>query len=88
MGGEDHGRRETTHFLWKEGVKPSDIHRRLSVVCENVPARSSVINWIRNSIRGKETAQAAVHEWYRNISKEWFRGVIWKLQRRWPRCIT
>jgi len=26
-------------------------------------------------------------EWYRNISKKWFRGVIRKLPRRWQRCI-
>jgi hypothetical protein len=31
---------------------------------------------------GQETAQAAVHEWYRSTPKEWFCEVIWKLPRR------
>ena len=61
MEGDDHGQTRTTRFLRKEGFKPPDIHRRLSAVCEKkVPTRSSVINWVRTSIRGKETAQAPV----------------------------
>jgi hypothetical protein len=51
--------------MWKEGVKASDIRRRLSAVCaEKAPAHSTVFSWARSFSSGKETAQAAVLEWY------------------------
>ena len=59
--------RWTTWFLWKEGVKPSDIRcRECAAFGERAPVCSAVFKgaWFLNN--GKEIAQAAVHEWYRN----------------------
>jgi hypothetical protein len=62
MEGDYHGQRQTAWFLRKEGVKPSDVQRRLSAVCgEEAHARSTVFNWVRNFNSGKATAQAALH---------------------------
>jgi hypothetical protein len=72
-----------------EGVKASDIHRRLSAICgEKATARSTVLNWVQNFTSGKDTALAIVREWYRDTLKEWFCEAIRKLPRRWQRCIT
>jgi hypothetical protein len=61
MEGSYHGQRRTTWFLWKEGVKPSDIYRWLSEICEEkAPARSNVFNWVRRFNIGKETAQTGL----------------------------
>jgi hypothetical protein len=82
--GDYHGLSWTTWFLWKEGVKPSDIHRWSSAVCgEEASAHSIVFNWVQRLNSGKETSQAAVHEWYCSTPKEWFCEVIGKLPRRW-----
>ena len=45
-----YGQRRTRWFLWKEVFKPSDIHRRLSAVCQErereiAPAGSTVFKW-------------------------------------------
>ena len=69
MEGNYLGRMWTTWFLWAEGVKLSDIHRRLSAICgEKAPAGSTVINCVRSFKCGKET----VREWHRDTAKEWF----------------
>jgi hypothetical protein len=61
MEGEYRWQRLTTWFLWKEGVKPSDIHRRLSTICgKKAPAGSTVCNRARSFNSDKETIQAAV----------------------------
>jgi len=76
--------RWTTWFLWKEGIKPLDIHcRECAAFGEGAPVCSTAFKgvWCFNS--GKETAQAAVHEWYRNSPKEWFCEDILQVQRRW-----
>jgi hypothetical protein len=52
------------------------------------PAGRTVFSWVRGFNIGKETAQAAVHEWYCNTPEEWLSEVIWKLSRRWQQCIT
>jgi len=58
MEGDYHGQKRTTCFLLKEGVKPLDIHSRLSAVCgEKAPAGSIVLNWIRSFNSSMETAQ-------------------------------
>jgi hypothetical protein len=55
------GQSWTTWLLWKEGFKPSDIHRRLSVIRgEKAPARNTVFSWVRSFNSGKKTGQAAV----------------------------
>jgi len=60
MGGDYHGQRRTTCFLLKEGVKPLDIHSRLSAVCgEEAPACSIVLNWVHSFKCSTETAQGA-----------------------------
>jgi hypothetical protein len=55
MGGDYHGQRWTTYFLLKEGVKVSDIHRRLSAVGgQKAPACISIVlNWIRDFYRSQ-----------------------------------
>ena len=76
--------RWTTWFLWKEGIKPSDICCRECAACgERAPVYSTVFRgvWCLNS--GKEIAQAAVHGWYHNTPKEWFCADIWKVPGRW-----
>jgi len=56
-----HEHRLTTWYLWKEGIKLSDIHRKLSAICgEKVPILSTVFNWVQSFNRGKETTQAVV----------------------------
>jgi len=46
-------------------LKPSYSHHLLSVICEGkAPAHSSVLNCVQSFSSGKETAQAAIHEWY------------------------
>jgi len=52
------------------------------------PACGTVFIWVWGFNSGKETAQAAVHEWYCNTPEEWHCEAIWKLSRRWQRCIT
>ena len=52
MEGDYHGQRWTMWFLWKEGIKPSDI-RQLPAVCgEKAPAHSTVLNWVWSSNSG------------------------------------
>jgi len=60
-----HEHRWTTWFLWKEGIKLSDIHCQLSAICgEKAPVHSIVLNWVQSFNKGKETTQAVVHERY------------------------
>jgi hypothetical protein len=55
------------------------IHCQLSKVCgEKAPAHSTLCSWVQSFSSGKETAQAAVHEWHRNTAKEWFCEAIAK----------
>jgi len=43
------GQRWITRFLWKGGIKPSDIHQ-LSAVCgEKAPACRTDLNWVWSS---------------------------------------
>jgi hypothetical protein len=87
--GDSHGQRWTTWLLWKEGVKLSDNHRRLSAVRgEKAPARNTAFNWVRIFKSVKKTGQVAAREWYRNIPEELFCEDIRKLPRRWERFIT
>ena len=87
--GDSYGQGWTTRLLWKEGVKPSDIHRRLSAIrWEKAPARDTVLNWVRSFSSGKKTGQVAVREWYRNTPEELFCEGIRKLPRRRERFIT
>jgi hypothetical protein len=78
--GDYHGQRWTTWFLWKYGIKHSDVNRLLSAVCvEKVPSVSIVFNWVQSFNNGKEIALATVHQRYRS---SWFLEAIWKLARR------
>jgi hypothetical protein len=53
----DRGQRRTAWFLWKEGVTPSDIRRRLPAVCvQEAPSHSTVLSRVRNVSNGKEIA--------------------------------
>jgi len=52
------------------------------------PACGTVFIWVRGFNSGKETAQAAVHEWYCNPPEGWLSEAIWELSRRWQHCIT
>jgi len=47
-----------------------------------------MFSWVQSFNSGKETAQAAVHEWYHYTPKEWFCEAMWKLPRRWQPCMT
>jgi len=59
--GDSHGQSWTTWLLWKEGFKPSNIHRRLSAIRgEKAPARNTVFSWVWGFNSGKKTGQAAV----------------------------
>jgi hypothetical protein len=85
MEGVYHGQRQTTWFLCKVGVTPSDIQPRLSAVCDQkVPACSSVFSWY-----GASAVARKVHSgWYRSTPEEWLSEVIRKVSRRRQRCIT
>ena len=73
--------RWTTWFLWKEGIKASDIHCRFSTdFGEKTPARSTVFNLVRSLNSDKETTQVALSEWY--CLKKWLRDAIAKFPRR------
>ena len=49
MEGGYHGQTRTVCFFWREGVKPSDIHHRLSAtVGEKEPARSTMFDRVRS----------------------------------------
>jgi hypothetical protein len=73
MEGDYHVQRWATWFLWKEGVKPSDIHRRLPAVFgQKSHARNAVLNGVRGFKSDKEIVQVSVHEWHRNSAEEWF----------------
>jgi hypothetical protein len=85
MGSESHGQRQTTCFLWKEGVKLLFIIGYLQVLARK--HLRAVFSWVRSFSSGKETAQEAVCELYRNTGKEWFHMVIWRLSRSWQQCI-
>lgn len=57
MEGDYHGQRWTAWFLWKEGVKTADIHKRLTAVCgQEGPAQKTVYNWIAGFASGRESA--------------------------------
>jgi hypothetical protein len=45
---------------------------------------AALFSWLRsfNSVSGKETTQAAVHEWHRKTAREWFCEGIWKFQQK------
>lgn len=58
------GRQLSWAKMLKEDIKLSDIHWLAAVCAEKAPVHSSVFS------SGKETAQAAVHEWYCNTAKE------------------
>ena len=61
MEGDYRRQKWPTWSLRKEGVTPSDIHRRLSAVCgQKAPAHSTVFNWVQNFSSGNATAQAAL----------------------------
>jgi hypothetical protein len=76
--------RWTTWFLWKEGIKPSDIScREFAAFGERSPVCSTMFKGVWCLNNGKEIAQAVVREWYRNPPKEWFCEDVWKFQRRW-----
>ena len=63
--------RWTTWILWKDVIKPSDIHCWECVVCgEKTPVCSTVFNRVCCFNSGKEIAQAAAHEWYHSTPKE------------------
>ena len=84
-----HGQRRTTYFLRNEGFIPSDIHLRLTAVCEEkASASNTVYNWVRNLSSSNATAQESVREWYRNITTKWFHEATRKLQRRRECCVT
>ena len=88
MEGNYHGHRQKTWFLWKEGMKLSDISQ-LSVVCgEKAPAYSIVLIWVRSFNSGLETGKGAVREWYHNTAKELFRDAIQKVPSIWQQCIA
>jgi hypothetical protein len=82
MDGDYHGQRRTTWFLWKEFLKPSDIHCWLSAVCGEKHVLAALFSTGYGFDSGKETARVAVQGRYRNSPKEWFRVAIWKLPRR------
>lgn len=49
MEGGCHGQTRTACFFWREDVKPSDIHHRLSAMAgEKEPARSTVFDCVRS----------------------------------------
>jgi hypothetical protein len=54
---EDCGQRWTMWFLWKEVIKLSDTHCRLSAEFWE----QAVFSWVQNFSSGKETAQVAVN---------------------------
>ena len=48
MEGSYHGKKWTMWLMWKEGVKLSDIHHRLSAVHgKKVPACSTLFSWVQ-----------------------------------------
>ena len=72
MEGDYHGQRQTTWFLFKEDVTPSDIQRRLSAVCgQKAPASITVFSCVRGFNSGKGSAQVDVPARYRNTPVEW-----------------
>jgi hypothetical protein len=78
-----HGLRWTTWFLWKEGVKPSDVHCQSCAICgEKASAGSTVFSWVQIFNSGKETAGVVVQDWCRNTPQQLFREAILKLSRR------
>jgi len=83
--GDYHGRLRT---IWKEGVKPSDIHSRLSAVCgETAPKPSTVYRLQSFNSAMATTLATTVHEWYCTILKEWFTEAIHKISRGRQRCV-
>jgi len=80
--GDFHGQSWTTWLLWKEGFKPSDIHRQLSAIRgEKAPARNTVQ-------LGTEIQQWQENWPGRSTPEELFCEDIRKLSRRWERFIT
>jgi hypothetical protein len=54
MEGSYDGQRWTVWFLWKGGVKPSDIHQLLAVCMEKAPARRTELKWVWSSTVGRK----------------------------------
>ena len=62
MEGHYHGQRWSTWFLWVEGVKQTDIHRRLAAICgQKAPARSTVFKWVQSFDRWLSMSGIATH---------------------------
>jgi hypothetical protein len=58
MEGDRHGQRRTSWFLWKEGVTPSDIRRRLSAI---LWAESTFTQrWVRDVSSGRRLSLCGI----------------------------
>jgi hypothetical protein len=76
-------------LLWQEGIKPLDIHRRLSTVCgARAPARNTAFSWVRSLSSGTVPVQAGGRPRYRNTRKDCSREATRKLPRKWQRSMT
>ena len=61
MEGDHHGQRRTIWILWKEGVTPSDIRRRLSAIGGQIaPPHRTVFSWARDASSGRRLSVSGI----------------------------
>ena len=78
-------------FLWSEGVKPSEIYRRMKIQYGAI-GRSLVWTYER-AFRGQKFADddevmEAVQSWLKATPKSFFLEGIRKLVDRWTKCVA
>ena len=84
-------------FLFSEGVKPIEIHRRTIIQYgDRCMSRTQVYEWtekFKNGVsivetrRDDDEVRSALHEWLRARQKEFFPRGIYALAKRWRKCI-
>ena len=82
MEGDYHGQRSTTWSLCKEGVTPSDIHRRLSTVYGEKDSARSSSSFVQlgTELQCRRGNRTGVCPWVvPQHPKEWLREAIRKL---------
>ena len=81
--------RAVFEFLVKEEIPAAEIHQKLQRAYGNVcMGASSVRRWVKHFKDGKtEAIQKTVRQCLRTAGTEFYRRGIFKLPKRWEKCI-
>jgi hypothetical protein len=87
--------RSVIRFLWSEGVKPSEIYRRMKVQYgDSCLSQGRVYEWVErfrnddDDDAGDDDVVEAVQNWLKATPKSFFLEGIRKLVDRWTKCVA